>query len=364
MTKKKKIIICGQSDAGYPRDETLMAAIVRIPNLRIFDLRFIRQDGFFLKYNIVQRIIKKTLIWRIFGLINVFRIDAIFIMKLNQGWIDLLYGQTNRKNIPIIYDLWVSRYIMAQRDNKDIDYWFRKEKEIIEKCSYLICTTKAYKTYYSETFSCHPDKLFVVPLAVEQEWLDIPLPKKTERNTINIAYWGNFLKQHGVDIALQAAKILQNEHTFQFFFMGKVNKSVIDLSEYENLKNIRFLPFTGNRKELVNFIDQMDISFGHLKPIHDAHLMLPNKALEGMARGKSVIHIDTILLCEEYTNLANENLAVVFFTGSAQHLAQKILELKEKTLRSEISKQAKKKIREIHSVENVTSQLVELLDKI
>lgn len=366
--KKLKVLLCGNSDSMYPRDETIISALKRIDFIEIYDLRIVDKKWTILDASkdneraISNRILKRYTLLRIWKLIYFRQVDLVFVMKSNWFLVRYIHKWTSRFGIPIVYDLWVSRLIQAKTKGQDKDQWYDVEKEVIDKSTYLIATTEPYKKYYIDNYGCPDEKIVVVPLAVEDCWLkNIPYSMKEKERGLNVAYWGNFLKQHGVEVALSAAKELSSINDIKFYFYGTRSNKLKSL--FEKYKNINFIDFNSNRDELIEFVDEMDISFGHLLPIHDAHLMLPNKALEGMARGKVVMHIDSPSLYDCYGKPNTKERAVVFFNNEERGLSDAILDLYNQREKMEkIGSNACKNISRNNSVCAVSESLTHMFE--
>ena len=103
----------------------------------------------------------------------------------------------------------------------------------------------------------------------------------------------------------------------------------------------------------VRSVDDVSIAVGHLSPIHDAHLVLPSKAVEGMARRKAVIHS----MCEPiHTYYTKHGLspAVCFYDNTVGGLAGVIADLHENKSKMKIvGENARKLVEQEHSHENV-----------
>jgi len=372
-----RVLVCGYSEAHYPRDETILAALRNLPLKRLYDLRV--ADDFWVKRHSGQTDAqnrkdevaqpfswKKPATWKriaIRSLILSRQVDVVLVMKWNEAFLPEIWEWAERSHIPVIYDLWVSRYILAQRDQKGEAYWRKTEARIIKKCDRLLALTPPYQNFYVETYGCPAEKIAVLPLAVDDVWLKQPIaPAKPDSERLSVTYWGNVHKHHGVEVALEAARQLQAYPQIQFRFYGSFKmQALLQQIEpsYESLSNVKFPGWVKGQTELIQTVDQADLCFGHLLPSHDGHLVLPNKAMEGMARGKVVLHVDSDSMRSLYTS---EVSAVHFFSGGAEGLAKAILQLAQSdSLRQAIATQARQRIWTDHSVAAISTKLEKLL---
>ncbi len=368
-----RMLVCGYSQTEYPRDETIMAALRQLHLKQLYDLRV--TDDRWLRRHSGRKAVRgrrykmalKTswVAMKVKSLILSGQVDAVFVMKRNEEFVLQVCRWARQAGIPVVYDLWVSWYLIARRDQQDIENRFNTEKTIIQQCNHLLALTGPYRNYYTETFQCPAEKISVLPLAVEDIWLNHPLssrPANSEK--LVIAYWGNVHKQHGVDNIREAARMLTGQPGIEFKFYGSVKLKNL-YKDFTGIPNVEFHEFLSGRSDLINAVDNADICCGHLNPIHDSHLVLPNKALEGMARGKVVLHADSETLSPLYHGGDGSSCAVMFFTNGAKGLAEAILKLyNSKELRRTIGDNAREKVIADHSVARVGKALQTALEKI
>lgn len=369
MPTSKTVLVCGNSEDRYARDETIMSALQRLPNWKVLDCRFKSDRWARFPFqgralnNAILRIGRKTLLTRIRRAITRNQIHAALIMKLNPGYFFTVSRWTKPLQIPTIYDLWVSRYLVEHRDRVETPVASNEEHAVIQGSDYLMATTEAYREFYATAYRCDPRKIFTVPLAVPDDWL-LKKPSITgNKHAFVVAYWGWFLKQHGVDVALQAAEQLNAHREIQFRFYGNPPGAVLDTLRKNANGNLEYCGYVGDRDKMIQCVDQADVCFGHLRPIHDAHLMLPNKALEGMARSKVVVHVESPLLARQYATMGMREGPVLFFKGGSFGLAESILFLRDRRrLMESIGCTARQQIVQQHSVAVVATAIQQCLE--
>jgi len=362
-----RVVVCGYSQADYPRDETIMTALNRLPLKRLYDLRVTddrwirRHSGLKDKRGRMYRLAIRLswTEWKIKSLFLARQVDLILVLKWNEAFVLDICRLAKRYRIPVVYDLWVSRYLTAQRDQKDVEHRRNTEKMIIHQCDHLLALTEPYRRFYVETFKCSEEKISVAPLAVEDVWINQPIscgPSTTDK--LVIAYWGNVHKQHGIEVIREAAHLLSGRPEIQFRLYGSI-KLKDTYQNFSTLQNVTFFDFMPRRLDLMKAVDDADICLGHLVPIHDSHLVLPNKALEGMARAKVVLHINNNLLHPLYMWPDSSNSSVMFFNNSIKGLVEAILKLhKSIGLRKAIGNNARKKVILDHSIAKVQNSLL------
>ena len=77
-------------------------------------------------------------------------------------------------------------------------------------------TTREYARYFAAEYGRPIDEYLIVPNAVHNAWLEqVKVDKHREdecgKRKIKVIYWGLFLFQHGLDVAIEAADILKND---------------------------------------------------------------------------------------------------------------------------------------------------------
>lgn len=360
------ILVCGESEFRYPRDRTLIKALRSLPGVEILDLRYPAYPhkgvqplrAFFIKLR------RKFARWRIRMQVCRSRVAAVFVMKNNHELLEWLASmRPEGRRMPIFFDLWVSRALVAERNGKGYEAAKEREGKAICLADKLIATTEAYANYYRKLYRCDLERFVVVPLAAPQEWLDIPRRGKKSSSPFVVAYWGTFLKQHGLDVFLDAARILEDEPDIEFRLYG--NPKNTDSRQMVSClpTNTAHFAEIADIGELIAVVDSVDAGVGHLVPIHDAGLMLPNKAMEAMARGKPVIHIDAPFLYDEYGDPGSDGACVCFYAGGGTALAETVRYLKNNAVVAErIGRNARARIEGRHSVSGVENALLPLLD--
>ena len=369
-----RILVCGYSQDFYPRDETIMSGLRQLPFKQLIDLRI--RDGSWVKRRSGQKVTinlkrraKRRLCFnrlKIKALIITGKVDLILAMIRNEDLALNICRWAQRYGIPVIYDLFTSRYLAAQNKQEELDFWRACEQKIVSLCSHCLTFTLPYKKFYEQTYGLSPERISVVPLAVEDIWLDYPgQEKKQNQDTFIVAYWGNAHKHHGLDLAFEAAYLLR-DLSIQFYFYGSIKlKEIIEKAiETKHLTNVSYRGFLPTTESLVEAVDKADLCFGHLALELDAHLALPNKALQGMARGKTVLHVDSPQLRNHYAGSDQEVAPLYFFSGGASGLAEAIRQLYHNPgLRVRIGRAARECVRQNHSVDQVRTAVEEVICK-
>lgn len=358
-----RVLLCGSSDESYPRDRTLVKALQRLDRVELLDCRHKhrRWMGRTGGQSFVARLWKRVLRERIRRLVASGGVDAVLIMKNNHSLLRWLRKSIGRSRGPkLLYDLWVSRALVAERDDSDVGEAKRLEAEALRMADVGLVLTADYSDYYQKLYSCERSKLKVVPLAVSDEWLTALPVHKPSRNKFIVAYWGNFLKQHGLDILLNAARLLAHRKDIEFRLYGQPVDETSREMLFSSGGNINYFGRVPGNAELIASVDESDIGVGHLRRIHDAHLVLPNKVHEGLARGKPMINVYASPISDEDGSSISQHAS--YFDGSAEALAARIQELSvEGELSRSKGEDARACIEKVHSVPAIAKTLESLI---
>lgn len=356
-----RIVVCGDSETRYPRDRTIREALDRIPEADVLDLTY-RIDGGVRRFLLGSRVsmvwkglARRAILRRLKGLVRRGQADAFLLMKNNPSMFAAVREIAEPAGVPTIYDLWVSRVLSAQRDGLQTSPQAQKEREIASRSEWLLATTEPYRSFYAEVHDCPMDKIMVAPLAVADEWLAAPVRRREGKRFV-VAYWGSYLKQHGVDVALEAARLLEGDDGIAFRFFGDRPADLVSSTGALPPRNVEFVPRITKTAELIRAIDGIDLGFGHLRLIHDAHLMLPNKAMEGMARGRTVVHVSSPELDPLYDGAGGPDGSVCFYNGSPEGLAAKIRHFRDNpAIAATVGDNARKCVARHHSVDQLAA---------
>lgn len=345
-----KILIIGKFDLGYIRDETLLYLIQK-DETKLVDRRYIINQNINKSKSIIKRIKARVvrllyylyLIKLLFYLIiykNNF--DYIFIFKWNEEIFNVL-NKINLNKTKIYYDLFVSRYLHAENNSLDKEKWYNVEENIIEKCDRCFTFNLLYRDYFKETYKIHDKKFSIIPHFTGIDWIEHKKRYSNNNGKIIVGYWGSVLKQHGVDKIFEVAERLIDNNNIIFRVIANEK---IEREKYRHLSNVEFINPIQDIDDFIDEIDKMDVAFGHLNQLQDAHLLLPSKAMEAMARGKVVIHVYDRRL-KDMMDSYGINPALLYYDGTVENLAMIIRDLEGNKKRMDvISKNAYKLIRQ------------------
>ncbi len=224
----------------------------------------------------------------------------------------------------LIMDFFISCYDTLVFDRKKfaegsmIARWIKGlDRKTLELADVVIGDTKAHCSYFSEEFQ-QPKELFQV-LYLKAD-TDIYYPREVSEQILEekrVLYFGSILPLQGVEVVLEATKLLPE---VKFVIIGPVKEV-----NTETMANVTFVPWL-SQEELAQAISEASLCLaGHFhKDIMKAKRTIPGKAYIYEAMGKPMILGDN----EATRELYGEDQKGIYFVemGNAQALAEKIRE--------------------------------------
>lgn len=211
-------------------------------------------------------------------------------------------------NAPIIFDFFVSAYDTLVFDRKifkqnsiianalyKLDYFSCKKAELI------LVDTQTQGNYFSKIFSIPKEKIKVLYVGCNEELFQ---PRDLIEDPNLVLYYSTYMPLHGVEIVIQAAKILENISPIRFKLIGEGMglQEALKLVNKLNVTNISFSPPVPI-VELPREIAAATICLGgHFGNTEKAKRVIPGKVFQILAMKKPVIVSDNEANRELFTH--------------------------------------------------------------
>jgi len=105
----------------------------------------------------------------------------------------------------------------------------------------------------------------------------------------NVLFFGKYIPLHGIDIIMNAAKILEPEKIyFTIIGYGQLSKEVSALNRTLKLKNVQFIDWVPY-KILPDYIEKADVGLGIFGNTTKANNVIPNKVFNILSMSKPLI---------------------------------------------------------------------------
>ena len=267
-----------------------------------------------------------------------------------------------KRKIPIIFDPLISSWDKKINEQSKYEKTSKKslslkkiESELFSKPNLLVADTEAHKKFFIKEFNIPDKKIFVINVGAEEK---IFFPnKKIIASDQEILFYGSFLELHGVEVIIDAAKILKNE-SIKWTLIG----------DFEKIK-LKGLPLnisfesTMNIKKLARQINKATLLLGIFSSSEKANNVIPNKVFQSLACGKTVI----TRYADAYPrSFCKKNMGIFFVTpNDSKALAQRVLEIiNDKKLIIKTNKLARSTFKSFYSEKIIKNQVDSLLAKL
>lgn len=257
--------------------------------------------------------------------------DAVFVGFSPQLVLPVWFLKFRNKEIYI--DFFISMYDTFVMDRQKFSptsivakIFFKLDQVTLNKADKVIVDTKAHGDYFVEEFGVLRDKIQVMYLKADTNiFYPMEIEKRNEiQGKFDVLYFGSVLPLQGVEIVIEAARILAEEKEIHFTIIGPI-KNKMEKFESETIEYIDWL----SQPELAKYIAMSDLCLaGHFNAkIGKANRTIPGKAYIYHAMEKKMILGDSKANHELYEN---DEKAYFVEMGNAKALADKILEIVHK----------------------------------
>ena len=156
-----------------------------------------------------------------------------------------------------------------------------------------------------------------------------PGPQRVD-DSFMVLFYGSLIPLQGVEVILEAAKILETDSDIRFEIVGsgQLSKKVASLAESLNLRKVSFIEWV-DYERLPEKIRESEVCLGIFGNTAKAKRVIPNKVYQALAMKKPVITGDSPAAREALTD--GENV-VLCKMGEPGQLAEAILSLKKDPL--------------------------------
>lgn len=268
------------------------------------------------------------------------------IYGITEAGTNVLLNVSKKNNIPVVYDIHGIGVIeIIELGDVCLSYFMRIKNSLIWLSKLpkadAITVANPKLVYFIEMLN--KNTVPVIGMTDISRFLpDGPTVQLgTDISKIQVLYAGNFFKWQGVDLLIDAIKILiKDDEPFEFTFLGSVgkNKKLIE-------KWMSFLP-----NDKVHFLDSVeysevsdyyrgaDVLVIPRKFMLSTYLAFPQKIVDYMASGKTIVATDIT----PHRWALESPKAGIICTPTAQGLAEGIRKTKDSNLRKELSANARK----------------------
>ena len=308
---KIKILYLSTYNSDYTRTETLLSLFKK----NNIDYKAILTEKLRFKYfKIISELIK-----------NQKDYDVIFVAFRGQETLPFIKIFSKK---PIIFDAFISVYDTLCFDRRKFNpnsatgkffKWY--DSYLCKISNTVLVDTKTHKDYFKREFNAkNIDYLYLGC----NEKLFKPLKIKKRSSKFVVFWYGQANPLQGVDIILNAAKILEDKN-IQFRIVGPVRKKYSKLINNLNLKNVEFIDYIPYN-QLPLEINKSNVCLGgHFGNRNKSRRVIAGKTFQFLSCGKPTIIGDNPANREIFKESSNLRFVKM---NESEDLARKILEMR------------------------------------
>jgi|GEM_PF-434801 len=284
----KSLFVSGR-EINYPRNQLFISSLQDISNLEVIgkEKDDISKGGIFF----ILRQSLGGLLKAIFGG-NLNKFSFIFVGFFGHILIIILDFFVR---VPLLFDVFISSYDTLVNDRRSINQnspftkiLYFLDKQSCKIADLIFIDTQSNAQFFHEKFNIPLEKMHVVFVGCDE---DIFYPRNVAVDDTKILFYCSYLPLHGVDVVVQAAKILQNDFPIKFKIIGNGMEAqrVRDLAESFNVRNIEFLDYIPVNKLADEIASSLICLGGHFGASEKAKYVIPGKIFQIIAMSKPVI---------------------------------------------------------------------------
>jgi glycosyltransferase involved in cell wall biosynthesis len=263
-------------------------------------------SGGWLKPRVIVRVIKTY----IKLLIKYSKIKDFDIMVVGYpGQIDIILARflSWLRSKPLVWDVFMSIYLIAlergldKRSRFTIGLLRRLEWVACHLPDRLILDTPEYVAWFGKTHGIPTQRFRLVPTGADDRIFH-PFPSPMSENRVfHVIYYGTFIRNHGVEHIVEAARLLADNPDIQFELIGNgpERAKAQEIANRYHLDNITFVEWL-EKAELVKRVAQADVCLGAFGTTLQSLMTVQNKIYEGLAMAKPVITGDSPAVRENF----------------------------------------------------------------
>jgi len=224
----------------------------------------------------------------------------------------------------IVNDFFISNYDTYVYDRQKISKynpraWWKFVQDFVNFrfSKYILSDTQAHFEYWESLFGIYAGKHFVLPVLADKS-IYYPSKISVEHKKVKILFYGSFIPLHGIEVILQAFKILEEDNiAFEAKIIGNGQTYQTMKKIYDDL-SLHFVQMDGkliNEISLAEEIRNSDIILGVFGNSKKAESVVPNKVYQALACKKALITMQSSAIDEfffegDLIQCSNDNKSV------------------------------------------------------
>jgi glycosyltransferase involved in cell wall biosynthesis len=216
------------------------------------------------------------------------------------------------KHKPLVWDVFMSIYLIAKergldhKNHNSVKLIRMIESFSIRLPDLLIHDTQVYAEWFQSNYNLHLHRYCLIPTGADDRVFRRSTIIMIGSEPFKVVYYGTFIPNHGVLYIVEAAKLLADNKSIQFEFIGEgPERAKAEKLAYQyGLPNINFLPWM-EKEEIIDHLLNADICLGAFGKTPQSLMTVQNKIYEGLAMGIPVITGDSLAVRQHLTHEKN-----------------------------------------------------------
>lgn len=231
---------------------------------------------------------------------------------------------------PLVWDIFMSIYLIAMERGLGQSHLLTVNLiRFLEKCAcwlpdMLILDTQEYVNWFEKTHGIPMGRFRLVPTGADSDRFTALSPQAVQIKDFSVLYYGTFIPNHGVNIIIEAAKLLKDKTGIRFILIGDGpdRQQAMHLCGEYAIQNVEFYDWM-EQQELIHMVSKATICLGAFGDTPQSLMTIQNKIYECLAMGKAVISGKSVTA----ENTFQHDKHLYLCERSAESLAQAITTL-------------------------------------
>ncbi len=235
----------------------------------------------------------------------------VFLLPMNEKF-EWVYNLAHFIGKKTIFDFYSSRYVkwvdqenlqidQEPMEKKKVEKLKKHERRVIQHTDQLIFLNRGDAVFYLSHLGFSPGEIpyRIMPLATPSRPKAHLTGLKTQSRPINLCWWGKAAKVHGIDIILEATRLLQaSPYRFHLYLMdidqqrAQLLEEKIQSQGLSDVVRVRFdLSFATDLESFL--VEHCDIALGSFGLNELAKVGISNKIVDALSMGIPMVTMNT-----------------------------------------------------------------------
>jgi len=309
-TEESKLRVCyfGTYDPEYPRNRIVIdglrasgaeVAECNMPFWGATEERVCRASGGWLSARFLWRL-ARCYVSLLRKELSIPDYDVMLVGYPGQLDVYLARALSSRRRKPLVFDVLMSLSLILEERGiaasspltARLAYWLERGACRLVDC--IILDTAPYRDYFCRKYHLSPDVFRLAPLGADERVYHPLARPRGDLTTFKVVYHGRFVPLHGVEVIVEAARILRGCRGIQFEFIGEgtTKQEALTMVARYSLQNVSFVGWI-DKDQISRHLSDADLCLGVFGTTQQAFYTVPNKIWEGLAMRRAVITGDT-----------------------------------------------------------------------